>query len=389
MRTGSPGFVGRRLADAMEARSLKAASLARIIGITRAAVSQYLNESTTPNQDVLNRLALTLGVKPEYFFRSVKPNSDSPVFERSRASVTKAARMRARRHQAWLTEIVDYVSEYAVLPPTNLPTFGIEDQWSDLSDLDIEDFATETRRYWKLGNGPLSNITLLMEKNGVVVSRMEMRHKGLDAFCRWDHDNHRAYIMLGTDKGSAVRSRFDVAHELAHLLLHEAVSLDDLENRDLFRQVEQQAHRFAGAFLAPAQAFNNDALVPGLDTFRVLKPRWKISIKMMIKRANDLDMVNDELARRMYMNYNRRGWSESEPLDDVLEPEHPTLLRQVFDLVSNEGGLGLSQIAADLPFVHSDIEDLAGLPSGYLDEDSAYWWAIDELASTPQGSGIR
>ena len=62
-------------------------------------------------------------------------------------------------------------------------------------------------------------------------------------------------VVLGSDKGAAVRSRFDAAHELAHLLLHSKFDEKDLKNATRFKQIERQADRFAGAFILPATTF--------------------------------------------------------------------------------------------------------------------------------------
>ncbi len=382
MKSGTPGFIGHRLSQALQARCMRPASLARMLDVSSTAVSNYRNGTNSPHPDVLSKMAMILGVKPEFFLQPTKPTSADAVFERSKSTVTKTSRMRARCLQLWLSEIVDYLSEHVVLPKVNLPDFGIDGDWDDLSDLDIEEFAVAARRYWQLGEGPISNITLLAEQNGVVVSRIQMLDSRLDAFSNWDSESNIPYIILGNDNGSAVRSRFDAAHELGHLLLHRKATTEQLEDKANFKRIENQAHRFAGAFLAPAQAFGTDALVPGLDTFRVLKPRWKISIKMMIKRCHDLDLVDSDYARRMYMAYNRRGWSKREPLDERMQPEHPTLLKQVFDFVSDAGVLAPNQIAADLPFIRSDVESLACLPDGYLNEDSSHWWAIPKVTPT-------
>lgn len=49
-------------------------------------------------------------------------------------------------------------------------------------------------------------------------------------------------VVLGADKNDRARSRFDGAHELAHLVLHG-------EQIWGVKEVETQAHQFAAAFL--------------------------------------------------------------------------------------------------------------------------------------------
>jgi len=66
----------------------------------------------------------------------------------------------------------------------------------------------------------------------------------VDAFSRPTPE--RRVVILGSDKGDKARPRFDAAQELGHLVLHR----DHPEPGN--RALEKQAHRFAGAFLLPA-----------------------------------------------------------------------------------------------------------------------------------------
>lgn len=51
-----------------------------------------------------------------------------------------------------------------------------------------------------------------------MVSKMQLRLNKLDAFSVW-FDN-KPFIFLSSDKDTNVRIRFDIAHELGHLLMH-------------------------------------------------------------------------------------------------------------------------------------------------------------------------
>ncbi len=213
------------------------------------------------------------------------------------------------------------------------------------------------------------------------MSMIPMHARDLDAFSTWDAVDGRPYVVLGSDSQSAFRTRFNVCHELGHLILHKGVSPAEFKDRSNFKLIEAQADRFAAAFLAPASTFSPEIAIPSLEAFRVLKPRWRLSIKMMIRRAQDLNVIDREEARRLYINYNRRRWNHQEPLDEETEVEKPRLVRRMFEAIVDNDILEPSQIVADLPFNREDIEQLASLPFGYLDEESAYTWAIKELGS--------
>jgi Zn-dependent peptidase ImmA (M78 family) len=187
--------------------------------------------------------------------------------------------------------------------------------------------------------------------------------------------------VIGKDEQSAFRTRFNVCHELGHLVLHKNVSPPEFADKNHFKVIEAQADRFAAAFLTPATTFSQEIRKPSLDGFRALKPRWKTSIKQMIHRAQDLDIISREEARSLYINYNRRRWNTQEPLDDTENIEEPRLVRRVFEAVIENSIIDRSQITAALPFNPDEVEELASLPHGYLDEESAYSWAIRHLES--------
>ena len=381
MPEGSPGFVGGRLREARESRQITAVALAEIVGITPASISAYEKGYYTPSPEVFERITSILQFKPAFFLRPTEDEESSAIFERSRSSATKSTRMRARHHRVWLREIVGYLAQFVSLPKPNVPSIATQTYWRGMSDSQIETCARDTRREWGLGDGPISNVTLLAENKGIVVTLIEMKDKDLDAFSVWDQVDNRPYIALGNDEQSAFRTRFNVCHELGHLVLHKNVSAPELSDPKQFKSIELQADRFAAAFLTPATTFSAEIVSPRLDLFRMLKLRWRTSIKMMIHRAHELDIINQEEARRLYINYNRRGWNLREPSDEDVKTEEPRLVRKAFEFVIDNGLVFRPQIATHLPFNIADIEQLANLPHGYLDENSPYMWAIHKLNS--------
>ena len=355
--------------------------LAQLVGVTPASISAYEHGHWSPRPEALDRIAKTLNYRSTFFFRPEEPplaGDHQTIFERSRSSATKSTRRRAQHYRTWLREILQYLGQFVTLPDPNVPP--AEQHWLRLDGGAIEDSVRRTRRYWNLGDGPISNVTLLAEKNGIIVTMVPMNATSLDAFSTWDCADQRPYIVLGMDIPSPFRTRFNVCHELGHLVLHREVTPPEFGNQEYFKLIESQADRFAAAFLTPAASFSGDIVAaPTLDMFRTLKPRWRTSIKMMIYRARELDIIDREEARSLYISYNRRGWSREEPLDSESEVEKARLVRRVFEAIVENAVLERSQIVAALPFNREDIEQLASLPYGYLDDESAYNQAIREL----------
>ena len=383
-------FVGDRLREARDMRGMTASALSAATKIPASAISAYERGHYNPPIPRLDAMANELHFKTDFFLRPLDPYSRESqiVFERSRSNTTKMVRRRAEHQREWLREIVAFLDQYLNMPTPDLTALGRDLRWDALTDDCIEMLANETRRQWHMGDGPISNVTLLAENHGIIVTHIRMGSAKLDAFSAWDVVDGRPYIVLGNDGQSACRVRFNVCHELGHLVLHQNVSHSEWLDVQTFRTIEMQAHRFASAFLTPASSVSANLRSPTLNGMRLAKPRWKTSIKMLIHRAHELGFVGKDEVSRLYANYNRRGWQNQEPYDADWAIERPIMLRRAFEALDKRALIERHQIPAALPFNQSDIEQLAGLPDRYFDED--VWEFIDTLTADfpgDRGSG--
>ena len=299
------------------------------------------------------------------------------------SAATKSARARAERRFTWLRDIVSYLSEFVSLPAVNFPELRLPDNPLLLSDVEIEEAAGDVRRYWQMGDGPIGNMVLLLENQGAIIARDQLGAETLDGLSEFAPDQLRPYIILGTDKGSYARWRFDAAHELAHIVLHARLDPRLLSRPEHFKQIERQAHRFAAAFLLPLASFGEDLFAVNLDTFQALKPKWGVSIAMMIIRTRHAGLIPEDVERRLWINLSRRGWRRTEPYDDLTEPEEPRLLRRSFEMLLSERAQTPQDIIMNLALPGSDIESLSGLPRGYLAQDFA---PVSLLGKRPPGA---
>ena len=110
-----------------------------------------------------------------------------------------------------------------------------------------------------MANGPISNMVLLLENQGADCGTRPTRRGHPGRAC---HSSllrtGGPYIVIGIDKGSPARWRFDAAHELGHVLLHAKVRRETLDRPEQHKKIEEQAHRFARAFLLPLASFGDD-----------------------------------------------------------------------------------------------------------------------------------
>lgn len=369
MTVGMTGFVAGRLRQAREARGLSLVALADLVGVSPAAISQYEKGQHLPRPETFDLLSKRLNLPATYFLKSesVPSVEQHRLFYRSMSSATKQARTRAGRRFEWFKEIVAYFEDFFDFPEANIPDFGLPDDFRKITGATIESAAEQLRAYWRLGFEPIADVVRTMEANGIFVSRSALDAETLDAFSEFD--GTQPYVFLNSDKSILVRSRFDCAHELGHLVLHKQVQKKDLNRAADFKLIESQAHHFAGAFLFPARSFQREIWGLSLDSFRSLKPAWKISIAAMISRASQLELLDDESAKRLWINLGRRGWRQFEPLDD-LPCEQPKLLAKAAESLIKNRIKTREQILDDLALAPSDLEELLSTePNFFRDGD--------------------
>jgi len=215
-------------------------------------------------------------------------------------------------------------------------------------------------------------VTWLLENHGAIVVRQALCAKTLDAFSCWSNGGTPTpYFVLGAEKMCAVRSRFDAAHELGHMVLHRNIDESRLRNSAFFKQAERQANDFAAAFLLPEDGFTQEVdFAPNLEMLVALKSKWRVSIAAMVMRLRHLGLISAEREERLFINIGRRRWRTEEPLDDELEIEEPKLLQKVLEILISKNMINEQSLTIDLGLSIEDIERTIGL-RGYLSNRDA------------------
>lgn len=308
------GFEPGRVRLARELNGWSQAELARRLGVTAQAVSQFEAGTTRPSSESLTRMAEELGVPAGFFALELVETHEGFFRALRRTSVTDRRRARALAQIAH--DWADLDAE--VLPSVALPSTTPVELDADVDD--IEAGAGRARGDWRLAPGPVGNVVGLLEDHGVIVIRMPLSSADVDAFSLPFPD--RPVVVLCSDKHDRARSRFDAAHELGHLVLHG----DQVWG---LPEVEKQAHRFAAAFLMPREDIIEE-LPSRADwpTLFALKRKWQVSIAALLMRARDLGTMAPGAYMSAMKLMSARGWRRTEPVPLGL-PEEPRLVRML------------------------------------------------------------
>lgn len=361
--TSESAFEPSRLTEAREGMGLTKTALAKLINRSPQSISLYENGERIPQTKNLIKIAKALGFPLSFFTTSCMYEVEScgTTFFRSVKSTRtrKEQILRARRNE-WYYQITEWLRKYIEFPPLQLPDLGLElDRrctcmfeekcncgGNAYSEESIEEAAYQLRTSWGLGLGPISNMVDLLESKGIIVLRQKSKNMRLDAVSQ--KINGRAIILLSDDKTSAVRSRFDAAHELGHLILHDYIQQEDLTNSAVLKQIESEANLFASAFLLPEKSFSQELYGLTLGSFEILKKRWLVSMQAMIIRAYHIGAIDEATREKLFIQISARGFRRKEPLDDLLDPEKPQLVCEAWRLLIEHDIVKATDILEDL-----------------------------------------
>ncbi len=174
--------------------------------------------------------------------------------------------------------------------------------------------ARALRAAWRLPDGPIPNLTSLIESAGGIVMMEDFGNRKLFGMSCWTTRGHPLFFLNSTVPTDDLR--WTMAHELGHLTMHATPPGSD---------PEEEADAFAGEFLAPSSLFRHDVRGLKLDRLPQLKSYWRISMKGIIKRAQTIGAIDRQAAIRLYKQHSARGYNSAEPYS--LSPEPPTLIK--------------------------------------------------------------
>ena len=193
------------------------------------------------------------------------------------------------------------------------------------------------------------------ERLGIIVTSFSTYSEEVDALSL---ATRRPIIVRNNAKTSVCRQRFDLGHELGHLILHDGMVTGD-------RFTEGQAHRFAGAFLLPRTmlASNFHLLFSGKQfkwkKMSEFKEIWRVSKAAILYRARQLGLLTEAqyVMGTTHLKNNGEALRESEDRD--LPLEQPQLLKNCFTVLA-ERKIYAEDIAKSLNISVSFLDELVG-----------------------------
>jgi len=298
MENKMENVVATNLTRARTLRGLTMEELANMINYSKQAIGHWESGVRTPDSKTLLSIAQALELELDYFYNDCNVQfTMHNVNYREGMLLTK--NQRAEIENLTSTMLNDYLELEAIAKEFIDFQNPLEDILINNAS-DAERAAKQLRKRWKLGEGPIYNISNLLEKKGIRIIKIDFgfnyNHEGLSG---WAENRRVPVIVLNGRQQDISRVRFTILHELGHLLLVMSETLD-------LDTIEKLCDAFAGAVLLPSeillQEFGKNRTAISMPELRRIKELYGISIAAIMVRARVTNLITYE-AYTKWKNY--------------------------------------------------------------------------------------
>jgi Zn-dependent peptidase ImmA (M78 family)/DNA-binding XRE family transcriptional regulator len=309
---------GDRVRQAREVRGLTQTELAEHLRVGQYVIARIEAGVHQPDASFLDALSLRLGFPPAFFRQ--EPRTEFPLGSllfRSRNALTARDRDMARSYAETIYDSVEtMLPKLKGVPALRLPR---------LTCAPVEAARITRAELGLAPEAPIKHLIHAVEKAGVFVIALPFSVAHFDAFSAWAGADELRPVIVLVGGAPSDRVRYSMAHEIGHLVLHQA-------KRGLPAALHQEADQFAGEFLLPEAAMRREVTSPvTLTSIAQLKVRWGVSMQALIQSARRLDIITERQQKYLYTQMAARGWRTEEPSNLAPSAEKPRLFRKMLE----------------------------------------------------------
>ena len=294
---------------------------AELIGISQGKLSKAENQMQTLPIGVFDKVAEVYDLPTSFFYRIEDRSAEEHFYFRRKLSISVKTIEAFKAQIQVLKMVLDDLLAPIELPECTLPSLSSV-------KYPIKDIAATIRQKLGISYGPVPNLTALLEKNGVLVFKLDFGTDQLDGLSSITNSGHKV-IFLNSQMPND-RNRFSLAHEVGHIVMHVGQGLPGSE------ELEREANEFASDFLMPEDQIGEMLTNLSFSSLAELKRRWKVSMRALIRRARDLNCISEQKYRSFQIAFSKKGYTKREPVEITVE--NPTVIRDSIKLYKQELG---------------------------------------------------
>lgn len=358
---------GERVKQAREIRRLTQTELAEAVNVNQSTIARLeANGIAQPNEALLHAIAFRTGFPIAFFRQESGPEFPlGSLLFRRRLSLASTDKDHIRQTARLSFELVEkFFSQSKQIKPieVRIARFSSPPELAARATRDALGFSPDT---------PITRLMLYLEKSGVLVLSLPVSIPKYDAFSLWTGGESRKPVIILSANKPGDRQRFNLAHELGHLVMHHPMTVGNAT-------AEREANKFAAEFLMPEEVIKREMLASmplTLTDLAELKRRWGVSIQALIMRALSLGLLTRRQVAQRFLRLNALGWREKEPVD--IPAEKPRLLRKLAETI-----YGVS-------FDSEKVAALVHAPGKFIEEIMAMHASFEDIQVVAANSSAR
>ena len=324
---------------AREARYVTQEELSSILGVEQGTLSKIEKDILPVDDRLAENISKALDFPINFFYQDRKVMAVEGHYRRKLSTPMK----KMKQHVAQMTiaewhflKLMDEIE----LPETKLPTWDIPEDGSPAM------CAKHLRDFWKIAKGRITNLTKLVEDNGVVIIPLELGEmSGFSTYI-----NGSLPVIYVNNNLSPDRYRLTIAHELGHIIFHFGNKVS--QERDL----EGEAYEFAIELLVPESNIRPYFAKVSIDKLADLKSYWYVSMQALLRYANTLGMVTQNQYKYLWIQMGSLGYKRNEPVS--IPGEKPGLISEIVNAYVSNLGYSKEELASVLQINMSELEKI-------------------------------
>ncbi|MEO7285918.1 MAG: ImmA/IrrE family metallo-endopeptidase [Jatrophihabitantaceae bacterium] len=299
---------------------------------TRLEQSEQVEISTGDLANLVRALRF-----PGQFFTTAPGSKVLPedLLFRAPKATTLSEKDYLAQFSACVGDLLDTMDSIDRLPPVRLPRVasGTASQWVAAQVREVLGVELDQPIGYLMHELERAGVPVVVRSRGVGDTPLEWetnqsgplaeKHLG---YSSWTGSFGARPLVVLRAVDSWERTRWTVAHEIGHLVMHTGRTTGEAE--------EAEASRFASELLAPRDAIAAE-LPAHVTLFNLLdiKLKWGISISALVRHLFETGLITEQryqmLGKQIYTRRNPatgRTWGRTEPGWDARRPERPRLL---------------------------------------------------------------
>ncbi|MCR4579057.1 MAG: ImmA/IrrE family metallo-endopeptidase [Treponema sp.] len=334
------------------ARIMKGFSMDELVAamgnsLSKMSISKYEKCQLSPNSSVLISLSKALGQPLDYFFKPFTVHIESVKFRKLKS------KLGAKQEKGIKESISDLVERYITIEEICNASVQFVCPFKNKisTPSQVKEAALTLRDLWNIGNDGIVNVIDLLEEHGIKVMEIDAPESfdGLSSMV-----NEQYPVIVLNKNFPSERKRFTALHELGHIILPFAESVEGKNEENL-------CNLFANEMLILESVFKKIFGISRHDIsyqeLRAIQLQYGISCDALMYKARESGIISEQRHKTYCIQKNKMPAFKAR-VETSLYPneESNRFVRLVYNALSNE--LITASKAASL--LHQSLEQVRG-----------------------------